>query len=503
MAESKCLLVGPFANWDSVEKAARSRGWTVLRVESGAEAFRVLGRDPAISVVVLPLQLRDGPAENALRRARAAGTRADSVVLAPPDRLAERAAILAAGADDILEDPVDVERLVKKLELLRDRRQLIDELGLVVRDPAVLELLERILRVAPLKVTVLITGESGTGKEMLAQAIHRASDRRAKPFVPVNVGALPENLVESELFGHERGAFTSADARRIGRFEMATGGTLFLDEISEMPLAAQVNLLRVLEEERFLRVGGSAPISVDVRIVAATNRDLDELVNAGKFRRDLYYRLKVVELRVPPLRQRKGEVPLLAKELALRAAAKHGLTFPGFTKDAMQALAAYEWPGNVRELKNLVDGLVALRPETPIRAGDLPAHVTKGPAGARALPALPRDPTDVEREFIFQSLLAIRADMGAIKELLLAGAVGGAPTAGRAGFAAQSGEAVYPTRPVRVEESDDSLTLADLERRAVERALRESGGNRRLAAKSLGISERTLYRRIKDFGIAE
>jgi DNA-binding NtrC family response regulator len=256
----------------------------------------------------------------------------------------------------------------------------------------------------------------------------------------------------------------------------------------------------VLEEEKFLRVGGSAPLEVDVRIVAATNRNVEELVSAGKFRRDLYYRLKVVELRVPPLRQRKSEVPLLAKELAARAATKHGLSFPGFAKDAVDALVAYEWPGNVRELRNLVDGLVALRPETTIRASDLPSQISRGGA-ARLLPALPRDTLDAEREFMLQSLLAIRADMGAIKELLLAGAVG--PAGGsRARFVPSDADAVYPTRPVRVEESDDSLSLANMERRAVERALRESGGNRRLAAKSLGISERTLYRRIKDFGIA-
>jgi DNA-binding NtrC family response regulator len=238
--------------------------------------------------------------------------------------------------------------------------------------------------------------------------------------------------------------------------------------------------------------------------VAATNRDLEELVQAGRFRRDLYYRLKVVELDVPPLRQRRSEIPVLAKELALRAAARHGITFPGFTKDAIDALAAYEWPGNVRELRNLVDGLVALRPETPIHASDLPAHVMHGSlvAGGRPLPALPMDHAGAERDFIIQSLLAIRADMGAIKELLLAGAAGrGATSAARFGFTTPSGEPVYPTRPVRVEESDESLSLSDLERRAVERALRESGGNRRLAAKNLGISERTLYRRIKDFGL--
>jgi DNA-binding NtrC family response regulator len=506
LSEATCLLVGPFPGWDSLDRGASARGWAVLRVESGAEAFRAVGRDPRIVAVVLPLDLRDGPADNLLLRARAAGTRADFVVIAPEGRASERASLLAEGADEIFEEPIDPERVLRKLDLLRDRRRLVDDLDLVARDPVMLELFERVLRVAPLKVTALITGESGTGKEMLAQAIHRASERRAKPFVPVNVGALPENLVESELFGHERGAFTSADARRIGRFEMANGGTLFLDEIGEMPLAAQVNLLRVLEEERFVRVGGSTPISVDVRIVAATNRDLEELVQAGQFRRDLYYRLKVVELRVPPLRARRGEIPVLAKELALRVAAKHGLAFPGFTKDAIDALVAYDWPGNVRELRNLVDGIVALRPETAVRATDLPAHILQGRTvgASRALPALPSDRAEAEREFILQSLLAIRADMGAVKELLLAGAAGRASAdAARGSFAPRSGEAVYPTRPVQVEETDDSLSLSELERRTVERALRESGGNRRLAAKALGISERTLYRRIRDFGLGE
>ena len=271
-----------------------------------------------------------------------------------------------------------------------------------------------------------------------------------------------------------------------------------------MPLTAQVNLLRVLEEERFLRVGGSTPISVDVRIVAATNRDLEQLVQSGRFRRDLYYRLKVVELHVPPLRARRDEIPVLLSELARQSAARHGLSFPGFAKDALDALAAYDWPGNVRELRNLVDGFVALRPETPIRAADLPAHVLgRHGVDARPLPAIPSNRDDAEREFILQSLLAIRADMGAIKELLLAGGARPMPGTPSRGYGAHPGEPVYPTRAVHVEPEDDTLSLSHLERRAVERALRESGGNRRQAARSLGISERTLYRRIKDFGLAE
>jgi DNA-binding NtrC family response regulator len=502
MADSRVLLVGPFPQWDAIARDAAGRGWSVLRVESAAEAFRTIQAEEPIAVV-LPVELRDGPAYNLLLRARGAGTRADFVVVTPEPRgTDERASLLADGVDEVLEGPVDAERVLAKLDRLRDRRRLVDDLGMVVRDPVMLELFERILRVAPLKVTALITGESGTGKEMLAQAIHRASDRRDGPFVAVNIGALPENLVESELFGHEKGAFTSADAQRIGRFELANRGTLFLDEIGEMSLSSQVNLLRILEEEQFLRVGGSRKISVDVRVVAATNRDLEQMVREGKFRRDLYYRLKVVELSVPPLRERRGEIPVLLRELAAKAAARHGITFSGFSKDSIETLVAYEWPGNVRELRNLVDGLVALRPETPIRPSDLPPYVIHGHADARPLPALARDPEVVEREFVIQSLLALRAEVAALREFLVAG---GSSGGGRSyGPTWDPGGAVYPRGPVRIEEPEsDPLALADLERRAIERALRQSRGNRRHAARALGMSERTLYRRIKQFGLAE
>jgi len=473
----------------------------VTSVESGAEAFRALKEGDDVFAVVLPAELRDGPADNLLLRARGAGSRADFVVIADSAKKEARAALLSEGAEEVLEPPLDPERILAKLSLLRERRLLIDELGVVVRDPAMLELFERAIRIAPVKVTALITGESGTGKEMLAQAIHRASDRRDKPFIPVNVGALPESLLESELFGHEKGAFTSADARRIGRFEMADGGTLFLDEIGEMSLASQVNLLRVLEEERFLRVGGSQPISVDVRVVAATNRDLEEMVRSGRFRRDLYYRLNVVQLEVPPLRARRDEIPVLARVLATQAAKRHRLGFPGFSREAMNALVAYEWPGNVRELRNLVDGFVALRPDRPIEARDLPAYVLRGSAaGERPLPALTHDRTLAEREIILQSLLALRAEVAALREIILSGRGG---SGWGPSYRSPAG-AVYPTGPVRVEAQDpDATSLKDLERRAIERALRESGGNRRQAARTLGLSERTLYRRLKDYGLTD
>jgi DNA-binding NtrC family response regulator len=500
MAESRCLLVGPFPDWARVEREAVRRGWTVRTVESGAEAFRTLQEDDSVIAVLLPALLRDGPADNLLLRARGAGTRADFVVIAGGAGREERASLLAEGADEVFEPPVDHDRLLGKLDRLRDRRRLIDDLGIVVRNPTMLELFERVLRIAPLKVTALITGESGTGKELLAQAIHHASDRRDGPFVAVNVGALPETLLESELFGHERGAFTGADARRLGRFELAHGGTLFLDEIGEMSLASQVNLLRVLEEEQFLRVGGSQRIAVDVRVVAATNRDLEEMVREGKFRRDLFYRIKVVSLEVPPLRERQDEIPVLAKAFAVRAASRHGLSFPGFAKDALEALVDYEWPGNVRELRNLVDGLVALRPETQVRASDLPPFVTR-PHGSRLLPALPADRTAAEREFVIQSLLALRAEVAALRELILTGRAG----TGALSYVPAAGVGpVYPAAPIRVEESDSGgLALKDVERRTIERALRESRGNRRLAAHALGMSERTLYRRLKEYGFGD
>lgn len=499
------LLAGPFPHWEQVSEEATRLGWDVDLVQSAAEAFQVLARKEVV-VAVMPTQLPDGPADNLLLRARASGFRTDFVLLGSGQSRDERALLLDEGADEVFDPPADVGRILSRMQLLKDRRELIDGLGLVVHDPRMLELFERILRVAPLKVTALITGESGTGKEMLAQAIHRASDRRNQPFVAVNVGALPENLLESELFGHERGAFTSADSRRIGRFELAHTGTLFLDEIGEMSMASQVNLLRVLEEEEFLRVGGSKTIRVDVRIVAATNRNLEELVREGRFRRDLYYRLKVVHFEVPALRERPIEIPILLRELAKRSAARHHVQFPGFTKEAIAVLTQYEWPGNVRELRNLVDGFVALRPDHPIRVTDLPSHLVHGAPDTRLLPTVPHDRDSLERELILQTLLAIRAEVAALREAVLSQnhGAGVASTSRDTLRAMNPGGAVYPTRAVRVESptSSVSLSLQELEKQAVERALREAGHNRRRAAEALGISERTLYRRIREFGMS-
>jgi DNA-binding NtrC family response regulator len=228
--------------------------------------------------------------------------------------------------------------------------------------------------VAPSRATVLVHGESGTGKELIASAIHQSSPRKQQPFVRLNCAALAENLLESELFGHEKGAFTGAHARREGRFKQADGGTLFLDEISEVPAPMQVKLLRFLQERQFERVGGNETLSVDVRIVAATNRDLRELVKLGSFREDLFYRLNVVQIDVPPLRVRKSDIPTLAMHFLRRFADENGRDISGFTHDALRAMLAYPWPGNVRELENAIERAVVMCSEASIGPELLPGH---------------------------------------------------------------------------------------------------------------------------------
>jgi len=251
-----------------------------------------------------------------------------------------------------------------------------DFAGIVGRHPKMRAIFEIIRRVAPTNTTVLITGESGTGKELVAAALHKFSGRAEARFVPVHCGAIPEDLLESEMFGHERGAFTGAVASRIGRFKLADGGTIFLDEIGEMSPKLQVKLLRVLEDGRFEPVGGTATQEVDVRIIAATNRTLEKAVGAREFREDLYYRLRVVPIEVPPLRERREDIPLLI-EHALAGLARQGLRRFTVAADALDVFSRYAWPGNVRELRNLLEQLVVLgRPDAVIEAADLPSHLT-------------------------------------------------------------------------------------------------------------------------------
>jgi len=291
---------------------------------------------------------------------------------------------MKAGAADFLNKPVDPELLLllvrRHVAARREtvaRSLLATEAGLagmpaiIGSSPALAEALERTRRAAESEVTVVLTGESGTGKELFARALHALSPRASGPFVPVNVAAIPEGLVENELFGHERGAYTGAVERRAGRFEIADGGTLFLDEISELPAAAQSKFLRVVEEKQFLRVGGTVPISVDVRIVVATNRDLGALVRAGGFREDLFYRLEVFPIRLPTLRSRKEDIPALARTFAEAAARQLRRKAPLFSAGALERLCEHDWPGNVRELRNVVERAVILTRGETVRTADV------------------------------------------------------------------------------------------------------------------------------------
>ncbi len=324
-----------------------------------------------------------------MEKARAAAPGAVFVVMTAFGTIQGAVAAVKKGAENYLTKPLDfealaavVERAMEKARLLQETRQLRDRLRernalghIVTSDPKMQELLALVEQVGPTKASVLVTGESGTGKELIAQAIHAASPRAGKPFVRVHCAALAESLLESELFGHERGAFTGAVARREGRFKQADGGTLFLDEIGEIPPGTQVKLLRFLQERTFERVGGNETLKVDVRIIAATNRDLQAEIKKGSFREDLYYRLNVVAVELPPLRERKGDVAALASFFLRRYAAENGRKIDGFSDDALGRLTAYAWPGNVRELENVIERAVVRCNEARIEVKHLPAAV--------------------------------------------------------------------------------------------------------------------------------
>src|SRR5215204_3071604 len=281
-------------------------------------------------------------------------------------------------ATEVMTKPVQPDDAVATARRLIDRRHLQERTGIVGESDSIQEVLVKIEQMAPVSSTVLIQGESGTGKELVAKGLHDLSPRRNEAFITVNCAALPDTLLESELFGHEKGAFTGAAERRLGRFELADGGTIFLDEIGEIPFSTQVKLLRVLESRTFFRVGGTQPIKVHVRVIAATNRTLRDAVSLGEFRDDLYYRLNVLNIYLPPLRERREDIPLLVRRFIREFSKTHDRQFRGITQDAMQRLVDAPWPGNVRQLRNLVESMVVLAPGAEIRATDIPVDVLEG-----------------------------------------------------------------------------------------------------------------------------
>lgn len=367
------------------------------------------------------------------------------------------------------------------------------------------ELIGVLRAVAPTSVTVLLVGESGTGKEVFARLIHDMSDRANGPFVTVNCGAIPEGLIESELFGHEKGAFTGAHAQRKGFFEAANNGTIFLDEIGEMPLAAQVKLLRVLETGAFTRVGSTTSITTNARVVAATNRDLEIDVRNGSFRTDLYYRLRAVMLRIPPLRNRREDIPFLIESVLDQLIEKHKLPeMPRIEPDAVEMLMHHEWRGNVRELRNVLEQLVILvcsitrsHDRCVITAHDVDraledqSAIWQDASGyVRPLPMAPgvsqSQKDQSERELIYRALIELRNELAEVKQMVRE----------------LSSSREQPQRlalPARSEHGD-TMTLEEIEQRAMRETLERFHGNRRQAAEALGISERTLYRKMKESG---
>jgi DNA-binding NtrC family response regulator len=403
-------------------------------VETAADAFKALGKYESFSphVVVTDLKMPGMDGIELVKKIRSSEDPAAVVVMTAFGAVSSAVEAMRAGAAEYLTKPLNFDELLVVLdkvfeqqELRRETRQLRQRVrdrvapgNIVGASPPMQRVFEIVDQVAPSKATVLITGESGTGKELVANALHQRSGRASGPFVKLHCAALAESLLESELFGHEKGAFTGAMNRKDGRFQIADGGTLFLDEIGEISPAIQVKLLRFLQEHEFERVGGNQTIRVDVRVIAATNRNLADLVAKGKFREDLYYRLNVVALEMPPLRDRRTDIPALAKFFLDRYAKENSKPIEGFMPDAIERLAAYDWPGNVRELENAVERAVVLCNTAAVEVRHLPPSVQPRmtPAGMPAIPGSTM--ADIERYAILETLKSTGGSTSRAAEIL-------------------------------------------------------------------------------------
>jgi DNA-binding NtrC family response regulator len=476
--------------------------------------------------------LTGGLREASLARAMTenAAMKAATLGLVEPTDTDPRTLTQRLGLTGILLKPVPTEEIVAQGRRLIERRKLQLRTGILGNDPGIQEVLIKIEQMAPVSSTVLVQGESGTGKELVARAIHDLSPRHGKPFIAVNCAAIPETLLESELFGHEKGSFTGAAERRLGMFELAESGTIFLDEVGEMPMATQVKLLRVLEERAFFRVGGVSSIKVDVRVVAATNRPLRESMEAGTVRADLYYRLNVLSIYLPPLRERRGDIPLLVRRFSDEFGHRHERPFKGITPEAMRILVEAPWPGNVRQLRNLIESMVVLAPAGEIRPSDIPHEIRD--AISRQLPVpVPHPGREIagqELQYIVNSLLDLRMQIEELRRRIeerphrvevidvgrpgdvegaevLVGRVSGPQRAASATLMpSREAVSVYdvgapPPAPGSAVVYEEGMRMADVERAAIAAALRATRGNRRKAAEMLGIGERTLYRKLKEY----
>ncbi len=408
------------------EASARSALSEILtdegyKVRTAADGFRAVAAagDFAPDIVVTDLKMPGMDGLTLLQRLKETDSDISVVLMTAFGAVESAVEAMRAGAADYLTKPLNsdellvvIQRCLEGVELRREAKRLRQQLAerysfdnIVGQSPEIRSVFKSVEQVAPSRATVLITGESGTGKELIASALHHNSERKDKPFVKLHCAALAETLLESELFGHERGSFTGADRRRIGRFEQADGGTLFLDEIAEISPATQVKLLRVLQEHEFERVGGNQPIKVDVRLVAATNRDLKKMVEEGKFREDLYYRLNVINLRLPPLRKRADDIAALATHFLQQYAKEDGKEVQRFDDSTLRILRAYPWPGNVRELENVVERAVVMVDGPIVLPRHLPGELITAAEEDSNVPQIPGSTlADIERHAILKTL---------------------------------------------------------------------------------------------------
>ncbi len=439
---------------DAVAMTLREEGYEVKAAGDGQEAMDSFS--PGTDLVVADLMMPKVDGRSLLRWVTQNHPETAVILMTGYGTIPQAVDAIKAGATAYLTKPLDPDELLLQVKKSLENKHLRQELSrlrgqlregwhyrnIIGKSPAMRQVFSVIDRAAPVKTTVLISGESGTGKEMVARALHEASPRKAGPFLALNCGAIPENLIESTLFGHEKGAFTGADKHTRGYFQASDGGTLLLDEIGELPLAMQSKLLRVLEDSAVTPVGTTAPQKIDVRIVAATNRDLEEEVGAGEFRQDLFFRLNIVNIKLPPLRERPDDLPMLTRFFLDEICRTNNFETREIDNSLLEAFAKYEWPGNVRELKNTLESLVVLSGHTTLTADDLP-------------------------EKFFREQSTRDGDRGA-----------------------EDGK-------------DSDLNLKDLSKQTILKALESCRGNRTEAAKQLGISRRTLHRRLNDFGLRD
>lgn len=437
-------------------------GCSCATATSGPEGADFLDREE-FDVVVTDLVMNDVDGMAILEKAKRLLPDAEVILVTGHASVPKAVDAMRLGAYNFLEKPVSPSRLRAIAEKAADSVRLkqanvdlhrrLDERfgfeGIIYASDAMRRVIERLKRVAPTDASVLITGANGTGKELVAQAIHQNSPRKKKPFVAFNCAALPENLLESELFGHTRGAYTDALTDRVGRFEYANGGTLFLDEVGDMPMSIQVKLLRVLEQREITKLGENKPIPVNVRILSATNRDLEDAIRDGTFRSDLYYRLKVVTIDLPPLRDRREDILPLVDYFRKQMAERHGKRIRGATSGLIRQLYAFDWPGNIRQLRNAVESMVVFDTDEILDVDDLPPEMVDEEVAASGEPAETPLPT---------------------------------------------GDLLGPAHLI-------GQPMSEIERWAIEETLKFVGGNREEAARRLGIGARTLYRKIKDYGL--